>query len=208
MASPHLSGVLFEPERKIVYKKNGQVVRTETKPLFTVDDNGSIQIESMKGSKHYEFAKSCDSEIENGLLQGSEIRKFLERFKDKNVYTDVKDMMYYRETNSNGVVTKICSLGVNDCAGGSDQQNVLNYDNEGKLVSQVLYQTPGNKYEGRFYYDMETNTGVNYTDDGMYVSGGSLTYKTIESVNNISEKTKNQKPKESTVSKILKWFSW
>lgn len=203
MASPHLSGVLFEPERKIVYKRNGQVVRTETKPVFEVDDNGSIKIESMKGSKHYEYAKSCDTEIENGLLQGSEIRKFLSRFKDKDVKTNTNDLMYYKETDKQGNVRKICTLGTNANDNYSDEQCTLNYNN-GKLSSGVLYQTPGHKYEGAYVYDIEQNHGARYDSNGNVINEGCLTDVQKTHMNSISDKTKNQK--ETRLSKFINWL--
>ena len=208
MASPDLSGVLFEPKRKIVYKtRDGKVIKTETKPVFEVDDNGSIKVESMKGSKYYEFAKSCDSEIQNGLLQCDEIRQFLGKFSDKNVDTDTKDLMYYRETNDKGNVIKICTLVKKHSANYTEQQFTFNYDNDGKLLSSVLYQTPGHKYEGAYIYDLEHNHGTTISCEGDTVTQGRLTETQIKNTIASSDVAKNQQ--ETVFSKFTKWLkSW
>lgn len=200
-----LSGVLQERKIVKVVDKKGKTLRHEERPLFTVSENGSISVESMRGTKHYAFAQECDSEIKNNLLQGSEIRKFLSKFNQNDIRTNTDDLVYYQEKNTQGVVTKICTLSQNANAEYTDQQMVFNYDNGGNLRQQILYQTPGMKFEGTYIYDSYNNKVTAYKDDGEIFINRSMKLKNYNNMNQTSDIVKNQE--ERTLSKFFRWIN-
>ena len=199
-----LSGVLQEQRVVPVVDKKGKTVGTEKRPLFTVDEKGSISVESMKGTKYYSYAQECDSEIKNGWLQCSEIRKFLSKFKDNDVKTDTYDLMYYQEKNDKGIVTKICTLVKNTNANYADEQTVFHFDDNGNVLRKILYETPGMKFEGTSIYDGSTGYATHCNENGDTLVHRPMQEQNYKRLELLSERIKNQK--ETGFSKFMKWI--
>ena len=163
----HYSGVLSYFKKIKTTREDGTVDSLKV-PLFTVDYNGSISVESMKNTPYYSWADECDNESKDGLLKCDEIVLFLSRFSSKDIRTNGKAVVYYQEVNERGVIVKNCSvLKKQDRSSGvSTEQCVLEFDDEGNLTTSIIYCAPGSRFEGSYTYNLATGRAKAVLDDG------------------------------------------
>ena len=88
------SGVLSYTKMMKITREDGTVDSLKV-PLFTVDYNGSISVESMKDTPYYSWANKCDYQYKDGMLKCDEIiddliSKFSESGFDSLYMTRVK----------------------------------------------------------------------------------------------------------------------
>ena len=189
----NLSGVLQRQLKTTTVGENG-TSRTVEKPFFAVDRCGSISVESMKGTAYYDHAKACDTRSPDGWLKCEEIKAFLKLFSRDDQRTETNDLMYYRETNEKGVIIKICTLIVNaNAKEDGEEQMVLEYNDYGNLITQILYQTSGKKYEGTSIYDLRGGMVTHINEQGDTISHRLMKRRNYKVAESSSKAVKNQK---------------
>lgn len=204
-AKADLSGVLQHQQKVTLVDKNG-TRRTVEKPFFDVDSRGSISVESMKGTEYYAHAQACDAKCRNGWLQCEEIRPFLKLFRNGDISTGSNDLVYYRERNEQGVVVKICTIVTNrEVKNFGEGQMVLLYDNEGELMTQLMYQRPGQEYQGTYIYDLKSGMFTKVNEQGDTLIHRPLNAKNYRLARRSSNRVKHQQDQSLWV--ILKYLS-
>lgn len=188
------SEVIYEKKKVVIIYHDG-TRKTMQKPLFSVDRNGSILVNSLKDTKYYAHAKACDKVIENGLLQCEEIRDFLSAWSYDR--TDTNDLLYYVERNEKGVVVRMCTLVKNRGANFEDEQTVFEYEDDGQLIAKILYETPGKKFEGTSIYGVKSGYITHFNEEGDLLVCRPMQAKNYERAKILSDRIMNQGPDHS-----------
>ena len=202
----HYSGVLSYFKKIKTTREDGTVDSLKV-PLFTVDYNGSISVESMKNTPYYSWADECDNESKDGLLKCDEIVLFLSHFRSKDIRTYVKAVVYYQEVNENGVIVKVCTIlkEQDRHSGTSTEQFVIEFDDEGNLTTVITYCTPGSRFEGTYTYNLVTGKGEVVLDDGTVTISRPMKQKNYDHTRSVARKTMNQREtKFSQLRRFLK----
>ena len=200
----HYSGVLSYFKKIKTTREDGTVDSLKV-PLFTVDYNGSISVESMKHTPYYSWADECDNESKDGLLKCDEIVLFLSRFSSKDIRTNGKAVVYYQEVNERGVIVKNCSVKKRSSPEKGTDQCVLEFDDEGNLTAQIIYCIPGYKYEGSYTYNLATGRAKVVLDDGTVTLSRPMKQKNYDTARKTASIIMNQKEtKFSQLRRFLK----
>ena len=189
------SGVLSYTKMMKITREDGTVDSLKV-PLFTVDYNGSISVESMKDTPYYSWANKCDYQYKDGMLKCDEIILFLSYFNFKDIETDGNTAkVYYQEVNENGVVVKICLvMGKHDRPSGeSTVQFLFEFDDEGNLTTEIIYCLPGTEYEGTYTYNLATGYVKAVLDDGTVKISRPMKPKNYDNARSLARKVMNQK---------------
>lgn len=125
-------------------------IKPKSTTIYNVNDNGDIQLSSIKDKAILSFAKECDKD-KNDLLQNNEIRCFIQKYglNEQDCDTEV----YYKQYNKDGVIMKRSLL-------GKDNMAITYFYKKGRPVYCNATQKDGSKYTMNF----ETKEAVYYSD--------------------------------------------
>lgn len=113
---------------------------------LNVNENGAVEINSLKGTSLFEVAKSYDNIINNDLLEGEELVKFLnETTKNRALKTqlevvgDEEQYIYYEQKDKEGNLVKRCIVTKDE----NDMMTFMFKNN--KPVKCINYMSDGTK---------------------------------------------------------------
>lgn len=142
-----------------------KINNTDSTPIkFSVNQNGAIEIESLKNTSIYEIAQKYDnSGCDNELLEGAELTAFLKEVTQDKVMSkalsineDSSKYTYYEQKDSNGKLLKRCIA----LKGNND---MMSFDfKDGKPKFCTTYMADGEKD----IINLDNGRSTNYPADG------------------------------------------